>query len=51
MFDQSYQWPIVSKNSRVDDDQAVDEAVEAVDVRQGSFDSWLEFLISEDKYY
>ena len=37
----------MGKNSRVYDDEAVDEAVEAVNMRQGSFDSRFEFLNSE----
>jgi len=40
----------VGKNSRVYDDEAVDEAVEAVNMRQGSFDGRFEFLNSEQKF-
>ena len=34
-----YQGSIVSKDCRVNDDEAVDQAVQAVDVRQSPFDT------------
>ena len=34
----------MSKDCRVNDDEAVDQAVEAVDVRQGPFDARVKLL-------
>ena len=33
------------ENGGVDDDETVDEAVEAVQVRQGSFHAWFQLLL------
>ena len=38
----------MSKNCRVDDNETVDEAVEAVQMRQGALHTWFQLLLNKN---